>query len=254
MNPSELYERWAPSDGAWSAWAKPVLFASGVADEEAKTAWLAARERARGRFTPPRPGEIALVLELPGADALAAALECAAVGYRPVPLVNSALGPNAVLANGPTRAGLELAVDELVAVRLRADSPPAFVLDSRRIGGEAKPRMFDNQWLVFPQDFPSAAVLAARGVRRVVVVQEQASTTQKDLSHVLVRWQRAGLAIERIDLSSSSHAPTALSVSTPSLFGALFCRLISTFALRRNAAGGFGSVVPEVTSTGTGFA
>lgn len=254
MKPSELFERWAPSDGAWSDWAKPVLFASGVADEAARSAWLEARQRAHGRFSPPRPGDVALVLDLPGADSLAIALECADVGYRPVPLYNSTMGPNAVVPNEPIRAGLELGLDELASARLHSDAAPAFVLDSRRTKGDPKPKSFDNQWVTFPQDFPSAAVLGSRGIRRVVLVQDGASVPQTDLAHVLLRWQRAGIAIAHVDLASSSHEPVELRVSPPGLFRALFHRVFARLGLRRNSAGGFGAVVPEAASHGTGFA
>lgn len=254
MNPSELFERWAPSDGAWSDWAKPVLFASGVADDAAKTAWLEARQRAHGRFVPPRPGETALVLDLPGADSLAIALDCAAAGYRPVPLYNSTMGPNPVVPNEPIRAGLELGVDELANARLRSDAAPAFVLDARRIKGDPKPKSFDNQWVVFPQDFPSAAVLGSRGIRRVVLVQDGRTDPQNDLAHVLVRWQNAGVGVASIDLASSSQAPVEVRIATPELSRALFQRVLRLVGLRRNSAGGFGSEVPEQATGGTGFA
>lgn len=254
MNPSELFERWAPSDGAWSDWAKPVLFASGVADDAAKAAWLEARQRAHARFTPPRPGDTALILDLPGADSLAIALECAAAGFRPVPLYNSTMGPNPVVPNEPIRAGLELGVDELANARLHSDAAPAFVLDAKRIQGDPKPKSFDNQWVVFPQDFPSAAVLGARGIRRIVLVQDGATTPQNDLAHVLVRWQRAGIVIATIDLAASSHEAVEQKIAAPELVGALFQRVLRLLGLRRNSAGGFGAVVPEAAAHGTGFA
>ena len=42
-------------------------------------------------------------------------------------------------------------------------APPAFLLDSDRMKAPAPdPGRFDNRWLVFPQDFPSAAFLRSR--------------------------------------------------------------------------------------------
>ncbi|HTF88365.1 MAG TPA: hypothetical protein VK843_08145, partial [Planctomycetota bacterium] len=145
MNPSELFERWAPDQGAWSSWVKPVLFACGTADAAADEEWRAARDRVRGRFVPPRAGDTALVFDLAGPEGLATALECAAHGYRPVPLFNSSLGIGALVANGPMRAGLEQGLEELAAARLAADATPAFVLDARRMKGDAKPKAFDNR-------------------------------------------------------------------------------------------------------------
>ncbi|MBI5433881.1 MAG: hypothetical protein HZA52_13700 [Planctomycetes bacterium] len=255
MNELELYARWAPDDGAWTPWVKPVLFAvpHTLADEE-REAWRAAAERARGRWTPPRAGDTALVLDLSGPDALALAVECAAHAYRPVPLFNSCLGRNAVVPNEPLRAGLELGVGALAAARLHRDAAPAFVLDSRRSQGGAKPLMFDNRWRVFAQDFPSANVLLARSIRTVVLVQAGASTPSTDLAHVLLRWQTAGLAIHAIDLAATPPALVPIRVAKPAWYGALFQRLLVTLGLRRNAAGGFGEVVPDATTTGTGFA
>ncbi|MCC6407076.1 MAG: hypothetical protein IT453_07915 [Planctomycetes bacterium] len=255
MNELELYSRWAPDDGAWTPWVKPVLFAAPhtLADEE-REAWRAAAERARGRWTPPRPGDTALVLDLPGPDALALAVECAAHGYRPVPLFNSCLGRNAVVPNEPLRAGLELGVDALAAARLLRDAAPAFVLDARRGQGGPKPLMFDNRWRVFAQDFPSANVLLSRGIRSVVLVQAGTNSPSIDLAHVLLRWQTAGLSIQAVDLASTSPAPAPIRVAKPAWYGALFQRLLVTIGLRRNSAGGFGEVVPDATTTGTGFA
>ena len=53
------------------------------------------------------------------------------------------------------------------------------------------PGTFDNRWVVFPQDFPSAAFLRSRGVAEVLLIQAGAQP-QEDLAHVLLRWQQGG--------------------------------------------------------------
>jgi len=77
------------------------------------------------------------------------------------------------------------------------DAPPAFILDSLRLKGTNPVRedMFDNRWMVFPQDFPSAKFLAEQKIRRVTLVQTEKTHPQEDLSHALLRWQEAGIEI-----------------------------------------------------------
>jgi len=252
MNARELFDRWAPEDSPWSAWAKPVLFAATYeVSAQDREHWSAACERVRGRWAPPRSGDTALVLDLDGPDALALALECAHQGYRPVPLFNSSIGPAALLDNGPIRAGLELGRAVLSAARLTKDASPVFALDARRTAGSPKPRAFDNRWLVFPQDFPSVNTLLAQGIRRAVLVQQGRSAPQSDLAHVLLRWQRGGISVLALDLADTTQAvrgPTAIEVKRPSRFRFLAYRLLATLGLRRSSAGGFGSVVPQPSS------
>jgi hypothetical protein len=69
----------------------------------------------------------------------------------------------------------------------------------------------DNRSISLPTDFPSGQLLRARGIRRILLVQEAASLPQADLSHTLRRWQEAGLAIlaKRLDEPSQARPITA---------------------------------------------
>jgi len=257
MNAESLFAAWAPDAAHWSPWAKPVLFAAVHAVESADSeAWSATRERARGLWTPPRAGDAALVVDLDGPDALALALECAQHGYRPVPLFNTCIGNFALLDNRPLRTGLELGAQELEAARLPDSAPPAFVLDARRTAGSPRPGAFDNRWLVFPQDLPSATALRARGLQRAVLVQRGRAQPLSDLAHVLLRWQQQGLPLELLDLAdtqgaqAAERAPRPLEVVRPSQFRSLSYRLLATLGLRRSSAGGFGAPVPEPPASG----
>src|SRR6185436_17692744 len=113
----------------------------------------------------------------------------------------------------------------------------------RRTDGAVALRRFDNRWVVFPQDFPSAARLLASGLRRVLLVQEGRSTPRTDLAHVLLRWQLAGLEIQALDFASGEQAKTIV-VAKPSRFRALGYRALVALGLRKNSAGGFGGMVP----------
>jgi hypothetical protein len=258
MNAHELFRAWAPDDAHWTPWVKPVLFASAGTppDGDARARWSAelARERT---WTPPRPADLALVLDLPGPQALALALDCAARGWRPVPLFNSCRGRAALVDNEPLVAGLEDGQRVLAGLALRDDAPPAFVLDARRLDGVPASSSFDNRWIVFPQDLPSAARLAACRIARVLLVQTGRREPRNDLAHVLLRWQQAGIEILGLDLAALDAGgkpgePEPLRVKKPGLFRALGYRVLTAVGLRPSSAGGFGAIVPLAHAGGHG--
>lgn len=243
MNARQAYEVWAPERGLWSPWVKPVLFAepSNVPDGAFRV-WSAAVEAMAGRWNRRALGDVALVIDLPGAEGLALALACAEQGWRPVPLHNSCPGPSALVDNEGLRAGLIEGAKRLAELRLDDSAPPAFVLDALRLGGNVKPGSFDNRWAVFPQDLPSAARLGAQRIRQVLLVQDGRAQPRDDLAHVLRRWQLAGLPLHSVDVRSG--ASSELQVPAPGRFRGLGYRLLTVLGLHRNAAGGFGAKVP----------
>jgi hypothetical protein len=251
MSLQQLYETWAPADAVWSRWAKPVLFASpglpALPDASAPPPPLAAEPsgprgwRAGARLDP----QAAYVVDLPGAASVEAGLALARAGYRPVPLYNTTRHPAAVVEVDAILSRLAAGADELAALGIPPEAPPAFLLDARRLApaASAAPGRFDNRWVVFPQDFPSASFLRSRGIQRVVVVQEGEGEPALDLAHVLLRYRQAGLEIDRQppDLTA---APQPIEVRRPSLFRSVFYRALTLSGLRRNSAGGFGAVIP----------
>ncbi len=197
MNPSELYKLWAPEDSIWSNWAKPVLFTDKTfvgGEPPQTTQW----QSSNVAWAPAPESGTAVVLDLPGADAVWYGMALSQCGYRPVPLYNG--------VRGPALGGFELVnVDAIVValhevgetlakLQLPANAPPAFLIDENRFAGGsfANPGRFDNRWWIFPQDFPSANYLLAHGIRSVVLGQNRAVGPQRDLAHVLLRWQDAG--------------------------------------------------------------
>ncbi|MGH9601505.1 MAG: hypothetical protein ACRD24_03860 [Terriglobales bacterium] len=116
--------------------------------------------------------------------------------------------------------------------------------------GEPEAGKFDNRWMVFPQDFPSASFLTSHGIQRVLLAQESyAPVPREDLAHVLLRWQEGGIEIllKRLD---RPDAPARIEVARPSRFRALWHRALAIVGLRRSSAGGFGCTVPESSSAG----
>jgi len=213
-----LFATWAPEASRWSLWAKPVLFT----------------------YQPP------VVLPLPPAPELAAER-----GFRPVPLFNTTLGPGNNLHDVAAVLGsLVVLADQLAALRLPLDAPPAFLIDSGRLQGKPAPATYDNRWMVFPQDFPSARALRAGGIESVILIRRDDTPMQPDLRAVLRYWKRDGVASTLLDPSTGARREATFDAS---FLGLLTDHMFSWFSgLRRNSAGGFGGVVPTPTATGGG--
>ena len=77
----------------------------------------------------------------------------------------------------------------------------------------------------------------------------RAASIQQDLAHVLRRYQEKGLAL--FILKSEEGQIERLDVPRPSGFHGLWYRLGVLAGLRRNAAGGFGAMIP-IPSTSSG--
>jgi hypothetical protein len=245
----ELFELWAPQGQPWSVWAKPVLFAQ-MDDRHAMPTGDAPMSPADYFWLPEADGRTALVIDLPALDAIAAGLALLARGYQPVPLFNTSIGPGAVIDADSIARALAQGADALRGHSLPADAPPAFLLDGNR-GGSARspsPGQFDNRWVVFPQDFPSAVFLAAKQIAQVIVLMDRDSP-RDDLGHSLLRWQQGGVQV----FAASPASPGQLrpiAVRPTTRVRGLWLRLLIAAGLRRNSAGGFGGIVPRPGSGG----
>ena len=269
----DIYAAWAPPGARWSGWVKPVLFATmeepkqgARLDDDDLTALVSWAPPARVEEeasapsgyrdkleTPPsRPGDTALVIELPGALSLRHALVLTTFGYRPVPVLASAADPHRPMVD--VREMARLLARGAAHVRdagLPDDAPPAFVLDAgRMMHGSPLPGAFDNRSLLFPSDFPSASMLASQGIRRVLVARE--AGPGDDLAHVLLRYRDAGLSVQGVRPDEAVDTAEELTLHRPGLYRSMMYRAQALFGLRRNPAGGFGSRVPEATQGGAG--
>jgi hypothetical protein len=256
MTPQYVFDVWAPPGGLWSPWVKPVLFAHvkpleyyGVVETPPvpPLSWLDRADAAT-----------ALVIDVPGALGVAVGLHVARLGYRPVPLYNAIPEPAgggalALCDLAPIVAALSGVTPDLDGLNLPYAAPPAFLLDADRRhgrGAEPMPGMFDNRSVSLPTDFPSANVLIAQGIRRVVLIQsDRLDQPQEDLSHTLLRWQEAGIAIEA-DALADAAGPLAVTVRKPPMYRQLWQRMLATVGLRRSPLGGFGGVLPIPSSNG----
>jgi len=241
---------WAPESSIWSNWVKPVLFAeTSMAVASFQHEWRSLNVA----WSPSTDAGSAIILDLPEADAVWIAMALAQRGYRPVPLYNGALGPSAIVNVGRIVGALHDEAQTLADLPIAHNAPPVFLLDANRLGGGSfvSPGRFDNRWSVFPQDFPSGNFLLSNGVRFVVLGQLFAGEPQRDLAHVLLRWQEAGIQILACDVQRDAQ-PELIRVARPGQFRMLWYRALVLAGLRRNSAGGFGAVVPE-PSQSSGF-
>jgi hypothetical protein len=247
MYPQEVFGIWAPQESIWSRWAKPVLLISQqddtyVPDLEEKIQNVAA--------WPAAFGDTALIVNLPGAEAVIAGLALARRGFRPVPLFNATPGPGAYLDTAPITAALTSGASLLQEVTLPPGAPPAFLIDFDRKKGRARPGQFDNRWVVFPQDFPSAIFLKSRGIKNVVVIQPEALLLAEDLAQVLSLWKRGGLDI-RTSTGDVTERVEPLNLKPVSRFSlartAFVMFMVASLGLRRNNVGGFGAIIPTET-------
>lgn len=240
----DCFEAWAPGRVLWSQWAKPVPFAHAPALFTEPPAVIPEN------LPPlPRPWDhTAIVVDLPGEQSALFGLALAQQGYRPVPLFNGTSGPKPVVPMEGLERALGAGASVLTRLTIAQDAKPAFLLDADRqspIGG-GEPGRYDNRWVVLPQDFPSGTLLMSQSIKDVLVIRQRDLWVDQDLTHVLLRWQQAGLRIRALELDSGKTVDN-VSLAAPSHFRKLWYGVIALIGLRRNNAGGFGSLVPEQT-------
>ncbi|HZW05789.1 MAG TPA: hypothetical protein VFF65_01595, partial [Phycisphaerales bacterium] len=255
MQPQQCYDAWAPAHARWSPWAKPVLFVT----SPARIAVTAPPPQLPHSPSPVRlpaaDGRGALVIDLPGAQSVAWAVSAARAGYQPVPLYNTTIPPRAgVLDLRALVDALYTGAAQLASIHNPAEAPPAFILDAERLGipnvtRAPTPGDYDNRWIVFPQDFPSARLLRAHGIESVTVIIPEARAPRHDLLHTLRALHAGGLAVRFLPLNGAAFEHP--------LRASFFQRIAEWFKLRasglhRNSAGGFGGTVPMPSQGGSG--
>lgn len=241
-NNYDTYRIWAPDDALWTGWAKPVLFSR---EPRQHTTLL---NEAAAEWAQTSDKSTALIVDLPGESSVLEGIALAKQGYRPVPLYNGVYGPNknamAIDVTSIVNA-LYQGAKELQSLSISADAAPAFLLDSDRLEGASRlAGKYDNRWCVFPQDMPSASFLLSHGIAQVYL---RANGIQNDLIHILRRYQEKGIKIYHID---ATLAPKELTVARPSYFKSALYRIKTMAGLTRNAAGGFGGMVPDPMQSG----
>lgn len=258
-----MFAIWAPPESLWSRWAKPVLFtqtSQGKPTVQSTAGFYpnttpAAPEPPiqssipqvpQYKWNPSLESNTAIIVNLPGEESVTTGLALAKIGYRPVPLYNSTNGPSAVVPLDGIITSLRAGTDTLQSLSIDPNAPPAFLLDSNRIQGLLPPRpgSFDNRWVVFPQDFPSATFLRSRQIDRVLLVQRGNLRPSDDLASVLGLWQQGKIQLLAQDPTTSDlPSPVAVRPRSPIR---MWSRALLLLAIqgRRNNAGGFGTIIP----------
>jgi hypothetical protein len=241
ISSEDAFVAWAPAGVLWSDWAKPAPFAqSGILiDDPIDDSMLP-------RLPTALDARAAVIVDLDGAEAVYAGVALADRGFHPVPLFNGTNGPSPVVDVAPVIEALGRGAQRVCARRPTPNAGPAFLLDARRQSGTPRPGMYDNRWVVLPQDFPSGTLLVNRGIRNAILLQRGAAHVPEDLAHVLRRWQEQGIRLRTVDLDTGSQSD--IKVSRPSWFRRAWYAAVAVMGLRRSNVGGFGSTVPEQTS------
>jgi hypothetical protein len=237
---------------------KPVLFASLPEDSDPRPIgpppeWLIRdmieplAEAAPGgpyRRSVDRLADVAVVVDLPGAEGTLLGVALAGHGFSPIPLYNGLWHEQAVIDTLPIMAAL---VDGASFVReVPADAPPAFLLDANRlgVGRTIRPGDFDNRWFSTSTDFPSPEMLWAVGLRRIVLVQRAERWPAADLAPTLIAFQRHDLRLFlwRVGAARRGALTPLTSVRQPWLLR--LGHRIDRLLFRQRNDGAFGGRVP----------
>jgi hypothetical protein len=197
MTPEEVFHRWRDAAGPWAQWIKPSLMTQIPPGVEPRA------PRPMSLEGIPAEDRTALILDLPGVEAVELGVALMARGYCPVVLFNTTHEEDAVVKTWDLMATLSGAASHLEA---RSKGPPVFLLDARRqsVVGEMSGGRFDNRWYVFGSDFPTEEGFISRGIRRMAIVCRQ--EVQPDLQDALAHHR----GLEPVVLSPGSATPEPL--------------------------------------------
>jgi len=130
--------------------------------------------------------------------------------------------------------------------RLVAHSPPVWLCDSARLGQRAgTPGEFDNRYYLDDSILPGPSVVAAAGIARVVYVTAGAPAVPTiDLDEFFAELRKAHIALWHVDLANGLDPVELVLPTVP--------RPAPSAGFRRSAAGGFGTEVPQPSSSSSG--
>jgi hypothetical protein len=154
--------------------------------------------------------DLAVILDLPGEDTVAAAAALADQ-FWPVFGFGNWPHPRGVVPSHQTLGAALYYVPRFraSASRLSPERPPMFVLDSQRLNPYVdESSLFDNRYLA---RLPSAENLRGLGIRRLMYVRPPGSdaTELDDLNDEFVAFEAAGLDVRFVSLGDFMQAPSA---------------------------------------------
>ena len=220
---SSLAMRLAPSEARWSPYYDPTLFQALQAPRSADLRLMMRPVFSRAMAIASRPGEgmlslfvedgvcrsdVALVLDVPGPEAVALAAALAPC-FDPVFAFDNWPHPRGVVPSHVTlgAALYYLPLFERERSRRPSDAAPMFVLDRQRLAPYSDDSgWFDNRYLA---GLPPREALEAAGIRHVlyVVPDGQIDAGADDVNDDLVGLDRAGIDVRLLALSDFSEMP-----------------------------------------------
>lgn len=157
MKPEKVYLAWAPTDSIWSPWAIPVPFAQIVCvplETEKELVGLEALTKGLEL-----EHDLAVVVDLPGVDAVRLGLAAALRGFRPVPVIDGSPGPDilgtsqnmfavhqVVTSSASTAVDMRQTMRWLHLCRAAADTRDHSERRPRILAGCAAHRPHANRW------------------------------------------------------------------------------------------------------------
>lgn len=148
------------------------------------------------------PSETAIILDLPGRDSVAVGAGLAEAGHL-ITTFDNFPHPLGVAPSHETLAAMLYYAGEIEAKQAaaKADAPPIFLLDSKRLENYASAdTQFDNRYLA---KVPSAEKLQELGIKSVLYVTPDRTRQQEldDLNEDFVEYQSKGINVAMFPLS-----------------------------------------------------
>jgi len=257
LSPQKLFRVWGPlPDSFWSPYHCATLFA---AIEKFRPAVVgpanySAEEQSFDLKRDPPPWaseETAIIIDTNGPISVAlAAWLASAAGYQPISTFN----------NWPDKAGL-IKPEKTLAMLLRyasvmerarknfsASSPPLWMCDRERLsGGPGRPRQFDNRYYIEESLLAGPEALKKAGIKQIVYLLNKGNEKElADLHSYFNFLRKKGIQILIASLESEKTLFEARPMpASPPL------KTFSKFSFKRSSAGGFGSTIPEPSSSGS---
>lgn len=156
--------------------------------------------------------ETAVVLDSGGAHSVAMAVKLAReLGYQPIVMFDTEPHQNGTNKAEQNLATLLYFADEVKRLKaegkIKADAPPAFILDTHRDNMFPGSKAFDNTYTYNNRDFPDARTLRQQGITKIVYLNEgdqngnitpsfqSIDRVAKDLKQTIRAWEQGGIKI-----------------------------------------------------------
>ncbi len=191
MDNIELYKIYAPQNAKWVEWVRPVPF---VAIKTYGRKPIVKLNERKQFFLNEYKKDVAIFVDLLGAESIELGIELSKIGYRPIPIFNGTdeqQGSKATLDSNIIESALISGGDILKNITIPNDANPAFLLDRARLNRfRMTESIFDNSWDLYGQDIPSYNYFKENGINKIIVVSEK---IERDLRKIFFKFQDAGI-------------------------------------------------------------